>query len=259
MRIRLILVLMLLSQIGRSQESNLNAYNYVIVPMQFDFQSEPNQYQLNILSRVLLKEEGFEVYMDKEERPMELLGDTCAPLFLEIEDTSGFLNISLIIRLKDCYDNVIFESEEVSTKIKKYKEGYQAALKQAFSFLSDENYRYDENLRPAPFKSMTNVKKESSGSVDEVTVSGSKYPNKKVYKFGGETFWLIEQDEKFILLSNEGKVNFAELETADRGTYIFNSEKINGAAFFDANGNLNVEYMDEDLGEIQQITFSKIN
>ncbi|MBZ9777499.1 hypothetical protein LB452_01065 [Psychroflexus sp. CAK8W] len=259
MRIRLILVLMFLSQIGLSQESNLNAYKHVIVPMQFDFQSESNQYQLNILSRVLLKEEGFEVYMDKEERPMELLGDTCAPLFFEIEDTSGFLNISLIVRLKDCYDNVIFESEEVSTKIKKYKEGYQAALKQAFTFLADENYRYDENLSPAPFKSISNVKKKSSGSADEVTESGSKYPNKKIYKFGGETYWLIEQDKNFILLTSEGKVNYAELETADRGTYIFNSGKIIGAAFFDANGNLNVEYMDEDLGEIQHITFRKID
>ena len=34
---------------------------YVIVPIQYAFTKEPNQFQLNVLTRVLLKEEGFEV------------------------------------------------------------------------------------------------------------------------------------------------------------------------------------------------------
>lgn len=253
MRICLILVVLLLSQIGQSQGSNLNAYKYVIIPMQFDFQSEPNQYQLNILSRILLKEEGFKVYMDKEERPLELMGNTCAPLFLDIEDTSGFLNISLVVRLKDCYDNVIFEFDEGSTKLKEFKDGYQEALRQAFSSLAAENYLYDSTLSPALFNSVTNIEKVIPGS-------NANYPDKKIYKFGGETYWLVNtENDTLKLLTNRGIEIYAELINADKGTFIFNAKSINGAAFFDADGNLNIEYMDEDLGEIQQITFRKID
>jgi hypothetical protein len=224
--------------------------------MQFEFQNEPNQYQINILSRVLLQEEGFEVYMDKEDRPLDYRGNTCKPLFLEVEDTSGFLRISTIVRLKDCYDNVLFESEEGVSKIKDFKEGYKQALRRAFSSLADVNYRYDPDL----------IKTESRNSVanqkvtEESSNSGEAYPDKKIYKFGGETYWLIESGNKgYRILSKEGKVNYAELQNADKGTYIFNSETINGAAFFDAEGNINIEYMDEDLGEIQNISFRKAN
>jgi len=49
------------------------------------------------------------------------------------------------------------------------------------------------------------------------------------------------------------------LKKADKGSYIFNSKTINGAAYFDAEGNLLVEYMDRDLNEIQNVTFKKID
>lgn len=255
MRTSIILVLVFWLQAGWSQTSNLNAYEYVIVPMQFDFQDKPNEYQLNILSRVLLKEEGFKVYMDKEERPLEFRGNTCEPLFLEVEDTSGFLNISLVVRLKDCYDTILFESEEASTKIKDFKEGYQKALKQAFLFLSDQNYHYDSTS-----EKVDNRSDLSSNKVSTSSNTREMYPDKKIYKFGGDTYWLIKKgDKNYTLLSNDGKENYADLENADKGTFIFNSKTINGAAFFDVDGNLIIEYRDEDLEEIQSIIFKKID
>ncbi|MFO7744597.1 MAG: hypothetical protein R6V36_04345, partial [Psychroflexus sp.] len=116
MRVSLVLAVMLWVQMGFTQTASINAYEHVIVPMQFDFQDESNQYQLNILARVLLQEEGFKVFMDKEERPLKLMGNSCEALFLEVEDTSGILRINVVFRLKDCYDNVLFESKEGSTK-----------------------------------------------------------------------------------------------------------------------------------------------
>lgn len=251
MRTCIVLLLMLCLQAGWSQSSRLNAYEYVIVPMEFKFQNEPNQYQLNILARILLKEEGFEVYMDKEERPLDLKGNSCKPLFLEVEDTSGFLNISLVVRLKDCKDNILFESEEGKTKIKEFKEGYQEALKDAFSSLSDLNYSYDINLSNS---------EDSVSEVDDTSASKASYPDKTIYKFGGETYWLIKKGVKnYSILANDGENKYAELENADKGTFIFNSKTINGAAFFDAEGNLTIEYRDDDLDEVQKMIFRKID
>lgn len=252
MRVSLVLAVMLWMQMGFTQTASINAYEHVIVPMQFDFQDESNQYQLNILARVLLQEEGFKVFMDKEERPLKLMGNSCEALFLEVEDTSGILRINVVFRLKDCYDNVLFESKEGSTKIKDYQQGYQAALKNAFNSLEDEDYRYDSSLDKTPGKSAQSSSNPSS--------PGEMYPEKKIYKFGGETYWLIKkEDNNYVILANEGKLNYADLKIADRGTYIFNSKKINGAAFFNPEGDLNVEYMDQDLGETQTIIFKKIN
>lgn len=250
MKASIILVLVLWLQAGWSQTSNLNAYEHVIVPMQFDFQNKSNEYQLNILSRILLQEEGFKVYMDEEERPLEFRGNTCEPLFLEVEDTSGFLNISLVVRLKDCYDTILFESEEGHTKIKDFKEGYQEALRQAFLSLSDQNYRYDSSLSKA--------KDRSENTAIGLSTPDEMYSEKDIYKFGGETYWLVKKGDKdYIILAKNGKETYAELGNADKGTFIFKSETITGAAFFDAKGNLNIEYRDEDLDEVQSMIFRK--
>lgn len=255
MKASIILVFLFWLQVGWAQTSSLNAYEYVIVPMQFDFQSEPNEYRLNILARVLLKDEGFEVYMDKEERPLDYRGNSCKPLFLEVENTSGFLNLSVVVRLKDCQDKILFESEEGTTKIKNYEDGYQAALRQAFESLSDANYRFDSSLKEADNRTTRSMSK-----VEKSSEMAENYPDKKIYKFGGETYWLVKKDNKdYSILANAGKESYAELENADKGTFIFNSRIINGAAFFDADGNLIVEYRDEDLDEVQNMTFRKID
>lgn len=257
MRTSILFILLVSMSIGWSQTNNLNAYEYVIVPMEFDFQDEPNQYQINILSRVLLKENGFKVFMNTEERPMEYRGNTCESLFLEVEDTSGFLSISTVVKLKDCYDNVLFESEEGKSKIKDFREGYQQALKRAFSSLSEINYNFDPSLQKTGTKTAISTQKEDK------EISGSKeeaYPDKTIYKFGGQTYWLVKNGNKdYRLLANSGKENYAELQLADKGSFIFNSGDINGAAYFDAEGNLNIEYMDEDLNEIQNMVFKRID
>lgn len=257
MRASILLLSVLWFQLGFSQSSNLNGYEYVIVPMEFEFQDEPNQYQLNILSRVLLKDVGFKVFMDTEDRPLEYRGNTCAPLFLSIEDTSGFLTTKLVIRLKDCYNNVVFESDEGSTKIKDFKEAYQAALKDAFSYLSEENYSYDSSLLENADSSTT---KDNVASEKEQSKADELYPDRKVYKFGGSTYWLVKDGKNdYRIMTADDRNNYADLKNADKGTFIFNSKTVSGAAFFDENGNLKVEYMDEDLNEIQYMVFKKID
>ncbi len=256
MKAIILFFLVLGSQVIFSQASQINAYEYVIVPMQFKFQNEPNQHQINILSRVLLKEEGFKVYMDSEDRPLAYRGNTCEPLFLDIENTSSYLTIKVIVRLKDCYDNVLFESEEGTTKLKDFREGYQEAVTMAFESLSEMNYQYDPSLDKAESRTKL-LKKTSSGNSEEIEEA---YPDKKLFILDGEQYWMIKNGPKdFILLANQGKERFAELNNADKGTFIFNSKTISGAAYFDSDGNLNVEFMDEDSGQIKEHIYLKVN
>ena len=253
MKYLLVLLISLMSYTG-IQSQNLNAYEHVIVPMRFDFQNEPNEHQLNILSRVLLKDAGFKVFMDTEDRPLKYRGNSCLPLFFDVIDESGFLNIKVRFILKDCYDRILFESEIGATKIKDFKEGFQAALREAFISLREENYSYNSSLSKEAGSESTAV-----STVTKATSPEDLYPDKKIYKFGGESFWLIEEAKNYKILSNNGRINYGQLEAADRGSFIFKSATINGAAYFDADGNLIVEYRDEDLDEVQTMIFKKTN
>jgi hypothetical protein len=256
MKYILIFIFALSLQFSFGQTKSLNAYEYVIVPMQFNFQSESNQYNLNILARVLFQEEGFKVYMDKEEKPLALRLDPCKSLRADVIDEGGFLTTKVKVLLSDCSGNTVYETSVGVSSLKDFEKSYKDALRNAFVSFSTTNYTYDESL---------NTFKDSANDADDISERSDsnledKYPNKSIYKFGGESYWLVfNSSGDYDLLSSQGKINYAQLKQADKGSYIFNSKTINGAAYFDAEGNLMVEYMDRDLNEIQNVTFKKID
>jgi len=256
MKYILIFIFALSLQFSFGQTKSLNAYEYVIVPMQFNFQSEPNQYSLNILARVLLKEEGFEVYMDQEEKPLALGLEPCNSLRANIILEDAFLTTKLKFVLLDCSNDVVYETKQGVSRLKDFDKSYKDALRKAFESFSTANYIYDESL---------DTSKDLASKLDEVSERSDsnledEYPNKSIYKFGGESYWLVSNSSgDYDLLSSQGKINYAQLKQADKGSYIFNSKTINGAAYFDAEGNLMVEYMDRDFNEIQNVTFKKID
>lgn len=253
MRISLFILVLIWAQLGISQSSNLDAYEYVIVPMQFEFQSKPNQYQLNILARVLLKEKGFKVFMDEEEKPLEVRTNVCNNLKFRVVDEDGFLTTKLRIHFYDCYDALIFESEEGVSRIKEFDKSYKDALRNVFDNFPD--HVYDESKKSSSVQSdISGKNKVNKATTDKI------YANKRAYKLNAETFWLKENENKgYVLLANDGLEHFAELKAGGRGTYVFNSENILGVAYFDSEGNLIVEYQDEDLNEIQTIIFRKVD
>jgi hypothetical protein len=204
----------------------------------------------------LFQEEGFKVYMDQEKKPLALRLDPCKSLRADVIDEGGFLTTKVKVLLSDCSGNTVYETSEGVSRLKDFEKSYKDALRNAFESFSTANYAYDESL---------DTSKDLASKVDEVTESPSsnledKYPNKSIYKFGGESYWLVYNSSGgYDLLSSQGEMNYAQLKKADKGSYIFNSKTINGAAYFDAEGNLLVEYMDRDLNEIENITFKKID
>jgi len=256
MKYIVIFIFALSLQFSFGQTKSLNAYEYVIVPMQFNFQSEPNQYSLNILARVLLKDEGFKVYMDQEKKPLAFGLDPCNSLRADIIQEDAFLTTKLKFVLLDCSNDVVYETKQGVSRLKDFKKAYKDALRNAFESFSTANYAYDEsiNITPDLTSEISEVSERSDSNLEE------EYPNKSIYKFGGESYWLVSNSlSGYDLLSSQGKINYAQLKKADKGSYIFNSKTINGAAYFDAEGNLLVEYMDRDLNEIQNVTFKKID
>jgi hypothetical protein len=256
MKYIVILIISLSLQFSFGQTKSLNAYEYVVVPMQFNFQSEPNQYSLNILARVLLKDQGFKVYMDQEKKPLAFGLDPCNSLRANIIQENAFLTTRLKFVLLDCSNDIVYETEQGVSRLKDFKKSYNDALRDAFMSFSKANYMYDETLNGTSnlTDGLSDVMERSDLNLEE------EYPDKSIYKFGGKFYWLVTNSSgDYDLLSSQGKINYAQLKKADRGSYIFNSKMINGAAYFDSEGNLMVEYMEQDLNKIQNIRFNKID
>ncbi len=124
----------------------LNSYKYVVVPAKYDFLNEPNQYQLNELTKFLFEKYNFEVIMEGSEMPLDWATHNCNSLFANIENESKFLSTKLKVVLKDCGKKIIFESEVGSSREKDYKIAYHEALRDAFKSIAILNYNYDMNI-----------------------------------------------------------------------------------------------------------------
>lgn len=222
----------------------------VTVPIKFGFLTKKNQYNLNILARVLLKDAGFNVYMDVEEKPIELQSDPCLSLRFQLDEIDSFMRKRLQFKLLDCADDIVYTSEIGHSRSKAYKEAYPEALKSSFQGFTSKDVSSDR-VRGM----LTEIKKDEKTEVD----TEDKFSDKIIFKFAGQTYWMIQKNEDhFVIYLASSQNKFAELEAADKGSYIYKSGDLLGAAYFTSKGDLKVEYRDQDLDEVQTLNFNRV-
>jgi hypothetical protein len=119
---------------------SINDYKYVIVEKQFHFQNEPNQYNLNELTRFLFKKHGFKPVLESDVFPSDLKSDYCLALQSEVT-AKGFLKTTVTISLKDCNNNIIFQAEG-TTKEKDFDKVYSYGIREAFENFKGLKYNY---------------------------------------------------------------------------------------------------------------------
>ncbi len=249
---KFILILLVLFSTAIQAQNNSKTYKYAIVPLQYNFLSKPNQFQLNVLTRVKLKEAGFKVYMDEGEKmPIELSENNCMALKANVIKEKGIFTSNLLFQLRNCYGNVVFESRG-SSREKAYEVAYKEALTIAldeFLFISSKyvNTSYE---KPEETTKMT---------IEETESDDTPFSQRAVkYSFEGKTLWLLKKGDNYTLFEDEGITVFATLSQADRGTFSYDSSDIDGAAYFNPNGDMIVEYLAKDKVEVQKIVFKKL-
>lgn len=126
---------------GVSQES-VNAYKYVIVPTSYNFLNEPDQYQINSLTKFLFEKQGFKTLMSDEAFPEDLNNNRCLGLYADVEKHKAFLNTKLQIHLKDCNNKVVKSSEIGQSREKDFSKVYNLAIRDAFKSFENLNYTY---------------------------------------------------------------------------------------------------------------------
>ena len=127
-------------------QNELNPYKYIIVPKQYDFLKEENQYRVNSMTKYLFEQEGYTTFYQGDEYPADLNANPClAATALVLNESSAFTT-KLVISLKDCRDKEVYRTAEGKSKIKEFDKTYIDALKKCFVSIQDLDYSFEESL-----------------------------------------------------------------------------------------------------------------
>ncbi|MBI9040611.1 hypothetical protein [Lutibacter sp.] len=136
--------IMAISAVSYAQKNNLNSYKYILVPAQYEFQKSEDAYQVNSLTKFLFNRAGFTVFMTNETIPAELANNSCMALKAMVVNNSGMLRTKMQLKLVDCYNNVVYLTEEGNSKEKEYQKAYHEAIREAFEEIEALNYEYNK-------------------------------------------------------------------------------------------------------------------
>ncbi|MEI6864590.1 hypothetical protein [Flavicella sp.] len=138
----ILIIIVFFCLVNTSAQKTINNYAYVVVPDQFSFQKEKDQYQLNSLTKFLFEKEGVKVFWDTEKIPNEYRLMDCAGLKLRMNKESSMFRSKVDFELMDCYNTIVFSSELGSSSEKDFKKAYQESIRNAFKSFSALNYTY---------------------------------------------------------------------------------------------------------------------
>ena len=139
---KLLMLLLLFSANLLVAQMSVNQYQYVIVPAQYGFQREVDEYRLNNLTKLLFEKYGFKVFLDTDQLPAEITDSNCDKLYADVVSSGNFIRTKLQVVLKDCKKNVVFASIVGTNKEKEYKVAYTQALRAAFQSFDSLQYVY---------------------------------------------------------------------------------------------------------------------
>lgn len=140
----IILCIFITFAIKSEAQSSLNNYKYVVIPLQYEFLKGKDTYRLNTVTRVLFKDEGFNVYFNEEQLPEDLFNDRCLALYADVKEVKGgFRKTKLEIILKDCNGKLVLKSDVGQSGENNHEKRYREALTDAFKSIEKLNYSYD--------------------------------------------------------------------------------------------------------------------
>ena len=225
-------------------QNNINSYKYILVPKQFEFQKSEDQYQLNSLSKFLFKKAGYTVLFTDDQYPVDLATNTCLGLKMGINNNSSLFKTKMNIELYDCYNKVVFTTNEGTSRQKEYKTAYNEAIRSAFVDLEEIGYKYsgvavnkvvskekhEKSVKPVKIdKAEERVVAKNEMILDEKKLPKSKKINKTIiksiegkYKFKnwGESV-VSKSEDDFIVVGGDENFEFAKIyKTSKQGIYI---------------------------------------
>lgn len=245
-----------------SAAQSLDQYKYILIPETFEFTGEVDQYRLNSMTKFLFEKEGYITLMKTEEKPADLRQNPCLGVTTKLENNSGLFVTKLVLKLEDCYGNVVFTSEEGRSREKEFGISFKEALREAFESVKELNYQYEPNANISgnvPLPKVVEVdeveqpEEEVEEEVQEIMVEEMNEEKEEEptqedagtneYRYAGKTYTVKETAQGYGLFPENASEPIAILiETEGGKSFIYNSLTNQGIAYFDSQNNLVVEY-----------------
>lgn len=216
-----LLFVLLVSAIAYSQ--TINDYQYVIVPIKFDFLKENDNYRLNTLTKLLLQKYSFKSYLSNEEMPAEMTNNRCSILYASLVENNNFFVTKVKVVLKDCKETIVFETEFGTSRSKEYAPAYNEALREAFKSFDKLNYKYngesDIVVKAASVKPSIDISEKLANQVYSLDIT----------KSNSETFFFAQPTANgFQVVDNEPKVIMKLYTTSQKNVFLGIRGAING-------------------------------
>lgn len=225
---------------------SVNDYKYVIVPDRYAWAGEADRYQVNSLTTFLFKKYGFDAYQLGEILPPDMNVGGCNTLTADVQELSSFVRTKLKVILKDCKGEIVFVSEEGTTKEKEYKKAYHEALRDAFMSIKELEYRYvktpqsvtEESIESSTPKAISvdaqkdKAVKEAQAVVNkpEAILTSEKTTTVDRYRSQDGTYRLEVSDGSMVFY--EGTKVIGMLVPKESSSYAVKTSEFNGKGYF---------------------------
>lgn len=110
----------------------------ILISNKYEFQKEPNSYNINNMLKAILVSNNYQVYFEDEVLPLEIAQNKCNALKGVLVDKSNVFLTKVKLQIKDCQNNLLFETIEVKSKEKDIQTGFIEVIK----LLSSELKKY---------------------------------------------------------------------------------------------------------------------
>lgn len=233
-----LIILLCIATFSAFAQKRVNNYKFVLVPVKFTDFKQPNKYELNDLTKSMLEEKGFKVYVEDASLPIEIANQKCSALVVDLDDKSTMFTTNLVLQLKDCQGNIVFKSKDGKSREKDYKTAYTVALVEAFK--SVERYEYQPNQELTP---TTDTKQDvvntapATATPTSTSTATTALPTPAVQTVtaGSNNDGLVLYAQKvpvgYQLINTEPKVVFILFKTSITDCFIAQKGAVNGMVF----------------------------
>lgn len=219
MRKYLLLIVLFVSVCGFSQ--SVNDYQYVIIPVKFSIFKENDRYRLNTTTKILLDKYGFKTFFATDNIPTDI-GDNCQRLYADLIEDKDMFSTKIKIVLKDCKENIVYETEYGKSREKDYAVAYNQALRETAKSFDKLNYKYNGKQGAATEAIPVNSQIEivvPQGSENQVISSTTN----------AETFYFAQPTATgFQVVNNEPRVIMRLFNTSQKGVFIASKDNLAG-------------------------------
>jgi hypothetical protein len=168
-----------------SFSQRINEYEFVIIPIKFQFQRSVNEYRLNALLKNRLEDFGFRAFYQAEQFNTNDI-DPCSCLYVDVVNVSNIFLTKLQIEFKDCTNGIVHQSIIGTSEEKDRFESFNEALTMALKSLRNINYKF--NGTKADLSHMEQVNKTNTilDKVEQPTTGNYNIEQAKIEKAKAE-------------------------------------------------------------------------